>query len=369
LRRQAAVTKILIIDDDSLMRSMIKNILENYGFSAITASDGLEGVELAQNDSPDLIISDIKMPKLDGFQVFKKLQEDEQTQTIPFIFLTGQNNSEAFRQGMKLGADDYLTKPFDAEDLVNTINIRLKRQKMIEKKFDTTLNLLRKSITYTLPHELRTPLMGILGYGELLRMDYQTMNSDQILVFADEIVKAGTRLHRVIENYLVYAQLELVATNNEEIEAIRRHLVVADKVLKQYAEATADKYNRRDDLSLELAPHLGLRISEENLGKMITELVDNACKFSDLGSPVHVKAFRDENTVIIEVNDDGRGMSEKEIGIIGAYMQFERAVYEQQGMGLGLPIVIRLGEIHNSRLQIESQKDVGTCATLRFDMY
>lgn len=360
------MSSILIIDDDMHILNALKGLLESYGYTAMTASNGMDGIESAKRGQPDLILADINMPTMNGFEVFQRLQETAVTQTIPLIFLSGRDDLDTMRKGMQVGANDYLTKPFEPEDLLNAINIRLKQREQLERKYESTLTLLRKNITYTLPHELRTPLTVILGYALMLQTDYETMASAEIGMFANEIAKASQRLHRVIENYLVYIQLELVAGNSQEIEAMRRHLVVADKVINKYAVEAVAAYKRSADLELELAPNLGLRISDENLGKIITEVADNSCRFSNAGTKIRILAYREENGVTIEIHDEGRGISQEQIAEIGAFMQFERGIYEQQGMGLGLSIAIKLCEVHNATLRIESEKDVGTQVIIQF---
>lgn len=360
---------VLLVDDDIELLQSTKILLEHYDYSVIAAKDGQDGLKLAHEQAPDIIISDINMPILDGFGFFIKLQSSEITKTIPFIFLTGRGEDSDRRQGMMLGADDYINKPFDPEDLLNVIKTRLNRHHDIEQKYASTVQLLRKNITYSLPHELRTPLTGILGYSELLIMDYETIPRAQILDFATEIINSGNRLHRVIENYLVYAQLELFANDEDEVKALRRHLVLADKVIEVYALQHAQNHKRTEDLNLNLESNLGLRISETNLGKIVTEIIGNCFKFSPANSPIQVNAFREQNTVVVKFSDKGRGMSRAEIDIIGAYMQFERGIYEQQGMGLGLPIVLKLVELHNGVASIESEPGIGTTVSLRFDMY
>jgi two-component system, sensor histidine kinase and response regulator len=360
------MTRILVIDDDPNFLMTLKALLESYNFTVTTASNGAEGIQLAQELTPDIVLSDINMPGMTGFEIFQKLQEAASTRTIPFIFISGRDDMDSFRKGMQLGANDYLTKPFSSEDLLNAINIRLKQHEALENKYASTMTLLRKNISYALPHELRTPLTAILGYGALLKSEYETMEREEIGMFAEEIVKGGNRLYRVIENYLVYIQLELITSNPKEVEAMRRHLVLADKVIPKYAEEIIVQHERYEDLLMDLAPNLGLRISDENLGKIITELVDNSCRFSKAGTPISIRAYREPETVVIEIQDSGRGMSPQQIADIGAFMQFERGIYEQQGMGLGLSIAIKLCELHNGSLHLDSKKDVGTRVLLRF---
>jgi len=127
--------KILIIEDEVDLADNIRSLLELRNYKVITAKDGTEGIELARKYLPDLIISDIMMPGLNGFKVKEALNLDGDTSLIPFIYLTAKVEYNDYRKGMSLGADDYLFKPFRSEDLFSSINIRLKKAETIKAKF------------------------------------------------------------------------------------------------------------------------------------------------------------------------------------------------------------------------------------------
>jgi DNA-binding NarL/FixJ family response regulator len=121
--------RILVIEDQPVMRRNIQTILEMEGFEVITADDGRKGIEAAKASSPDLILCDVMMPELDGYGVLTALRSDEKTVTIPFIFLTAKGEKTDLRTGMNLGADDYLAKPVSSDDLLAAVNARFERQR------------------------------------------------------------------------------------------------------------------------------------------------------------------------------------------------------------------------------------------------
>src|SRR6185436_12034896 len=130
---------------------------------------------------PDLILCDINMPNLDGYETLKAMREDEATSFIPFIFLSGATDKITIRKGMELGADDYLTKPFTPKELMAAVNTRLEKQAELQRLSDRKLNELRGNLTLALPHELRTPLNGILGLANLMIDDYAQMPPEEVL--------------------------------------------------------------------------------------------------------------------------------------------------------------------------------------------
>src|SRR5579864_693230 len=167
--------KILMIEDDPSILTQTLDLLQIQDFDVIGAKDGLIGLQRAREFLPDLIISDIRMPGLDGYEVLAELRKDPVTASIPFIFLTAQVDMANVRDGMAAGADDYVTKPFGIFDLVAAISARFDRQATFTKQAEQKVETLRQTLTFSLPHELRTPLMGILGYADLLMDDTQSL--------------------------------------------------------------------------------------------------------------------------------------------------------------------------------------------------
>jgi CRP/FNR family cyclic AMP-dependent transcriptional regulator len=130
--------KILIIEDNEEVRENTSEILELSNYKVFTAENGKQGVEIATREKPDLIVCDIMMPVLDGYGVLHLLSKNQDTSTIPFIFLTAKSEKTDFRKAMELGADDYLTKPFDGTELLNAVRIRLDKAEMLKKAFNNT---------------------------------------------------------------------------------------------------------------------------------------------------------------------------------------------------------------------------------------
>lgn len=126
--------KILLIEDDKILRENTRELLELENFKVYTAGDGLEGVEIARALKPHLIICDILMPKMDGFKVLEKISRTEELRNTPFIFLSAMTESKDIRRGMNMGADDYITKPFNEKDLIQAIKSRLAKHALLKKK-------------------------------------------------------------------------------------------------------------------------------------------------------------------------------------------------------------------------------------------
>src|ERR1051325_5866853 len=322
--------KFLVIDDPPEIRMIIDETLNMFGFSTLMAEDGETGISLAKEHLPQLIICDVNMPKLDGFATLARLREDERTAGIPFMFLSRAVERPNVRRGMEMGADDYLTKPFTPSELLAAVNARLEKQAEIERKSEKKLDELRGKVTLALPHELRTPLNGIMGLAQILIDDHATMKPHEILETARYVYTSAERLHRLIENFLAYAQIELMAKDAKSILARASvSATVAAPPITNCSKTIAARWKREEDLQLDIRP-CTVPVIADNLQKVVEELVDNAFKFSSAGTPVRVVAGPMEQTFYLNIINTGRGMTSEQISQIGPQIQFEREKYEQQ---------------------------------------
>ncbi len=345
---------------------IIEETLNMFGFETVVAEDGERGIAMARQHLPDLIICDVQMPKLDGFGTLEQMRAHESTATIPFMFLTGQVDRPNVRRGMELGADDYITKPFTPSELLAAVNARLEKAAVIERKSEKKLDELRGKMTLTLPHELRTPLNGIMGLASLLIDCQSTMKPAEVLDSARMIYDSANRLHRLIENFLAYGQIELMAKDAKAVlGSASLSSTPTAPIINEGAKAVAERWNRGPDLKLEVRA-CTVPVIADSFQKIIEELLDNAFKFSEPGTPVRVVAGALDQTFSLNVINTGRGLTAEQIAKIGAHMQFEREKYEQQGAGLGLIIAKRLTELNGGHFSINSVPGQQTRVTATF---
>ncbi|MBD2464181.1 response regulator [Oscillatoria sp. FACHB-1407] len=348
------MTKILVIEDQESLREEIIELLGLEQFQVIGAADGRTGLELAQSKHPDLILCDVTMPELDGHEVLSALRQNSLTATIPFIFLTARTDKTDLRQGMQLGADDYLTKPFTRTELLAAIAAQLRKQEAIIRKTQQTIDTLRNNITLSLPHELHTPLSAIISLSELLIEDCDKQPVSETREMLEMIRGSAEQLYGLTQNFLLQAELELIATDSNRIAALRRsktnHLI---RAIAETAESIAQQADRIADLQIHLQD-ASVAIAEKHLQKIAQEIVDNAFKFSRPGSVVTITTDLKADEFWLVICDRGRGMTPEQVANVGTYMQFERFLHEQQGSGLGLALTKRLAELYGGSLLIES---------------
>lgn len=346
--------KILVIEDEEAVRSVILEMLGAEGFNVTGAPNGTIGVKLARQEKPDLILCDVSMPEMDGYDVLSTLRADPLTAVIPFIFLTGRAGTGPLREGMNNGADDYIAKPFRQAGLLKAINSRLARQSYNERQSKQEMQDLRLNIAQMLPHEFLTPIHAISLASEIMLKHKDSMEVGQVQELAERIHSTAGRLQRLIQNFLTYAELEVIASDPDKVKELRNQLTCKPlDIITKAAQERAKVAGREFDLDLRLS-NTPVRIGENRLKKLVEELADNAFKYSLEGTTVRLNSLNIGDSYIFYVLDNGRGILPEQAEKMGAYVQFERRIYEQQGSGLGFIIAKRLTELHGGKIAIDS---------------
>lgn len=362
--------KILLIDDAEFILESTSVLLEFEGYDVITASDGTKGIELAMNEKPDLIICDVSMPGLSGYDVITHLRNNKETATIPFIFLTALTEKTKVREGMQKGADDYLTKPFGKEELIGTINAQLKKIANVETHVRHKVEEVGRKLNYALPHEFRTVLSQIMGSVQILSGQIDELTKEDIKELAIDMEGVVKRLSRITENFLRYTQLENFKNSPQTILKLRSEktmepVAVASDVL----DFVAKKYERISDKELvNPISDITVAIGSELFTKLVDEILDNSFKFSSEGSKVILKTSIENNKLKMEISDSGRGMTAEQINEVGAYTQFQREQFEQQGVGIGLEIAKSIVSLHDGKFEIISKINEGTTIIIKLPL-
>lgn len=359
------MNKILIIEDDYEVTENLRETLELEHFEVYSAINGQIGIDMATEIIPDLIICDITMPEKDGYQVLTELRANQPTFSIPLIFLTAKTEKSDQRHGMELGADDFITKPFESKEILAAVETRLKKSSQTKEYYENKLDELRKTITSAIPHEFRTPLNTILGFSQLLQQSYGEISKKEFSMMQDSIYEAGKRLLRLVINYTFFGRVMSLTTKDHEAQPDITKSVkadITDTVLK-----VADIYKRESDISIQVES-AEIHIPEKYFIKIVEELTDNAFKFSQINTKVEVIGHVENNHYNLSIKNIGRGMTSEQISSIGAFLQFERKEFEQQGSGLGLSIVKKIVDLYNLSFTIDGVPQEYLIAKVRFPM-
>jgi len=357
--------RILVIDDEALFREATTFALQRKGFETLEAADGVEGAEIARRTLPDLIICDVNMERMDGYTLLEQLRQQPSTAAIPFILMTGMSDAGSMRKGMNLGADDYLAKPFTAPQLFSTVEARLKKNQVLRDNAEKKLAELRCNLSLALPHEMITPLNGIFGLAQLLVQDAESLSPAEVEDFGKSILQSAERLHRTVQNFLLYGQLEMQSGDPQYLASLRaKSTTDLRHTVESRAGQLAAAAGRASDLQLQVGEGT-VAMAQDLFMKLADELIDNALKFSVAGSAVRVEGSQGQGEYLLSVSDQGHGMTPEQVADIGAYSQFNRQTREQQGSGLGLAIVRRIAENHAGQFDIRSKVGEGTTVSLR----
>ncbi len=355
---------ILVIDDEPDNFDVIETLLINQDYQLHYAANGQEAIANLNIINPDLILLDVMMPDSDGIEVCRQIKTNSQWQTVPIIIVTALTSKSALADCLTAGADDFISKPVNGTELRARVHsmLRLKQQydqvQAMSHLQQNTINILEKTLTElrgnlasSLPHELNTPLNGIVGTIKLLKEDLEELDISEIREMLDWVDRSAERLENLTKKFLIYLELELFASQPAKIPSFRTPCSISLIVAKLITHA--QMLNRQEDL-LFTVPEVDLALSERYLSVLLHELVDNALKFSLPGTIVQVNGQILGKMLNLSIYDSGRGIKDEQITKIGAFMQFERQEYEQQGIGLGLKMVKQIIELAGGTLTITS---------------
>lgn len=354
---------ILVVEDERDIKNQIADLLESSGYKVDSVSDGKEAIDYLDHEIPDLVISDIMMPNVDGYQLLDYFQKLPATSIVPFIFITAKTELSELRKGMTLGADDYITKPFRAKELLHSVETQLKKKSKSDKKFEEIC----LSISAYVPHELRTPLIPIMGYTELMLEGLDELTKTEISDFLSKINFSVHRLYKVIEKFTRYTEAQLKNANRNCMASQYSGTLSIASDIEITARKLMMEQNRYYDLTLNISD-AEINISRSDFQFIVEELVTNACKFSNPGTAVFIKSEIVDNYYVIEITDHGRGMTPEQVTDISPFVQHERKQYQQSGNGLGLATVKKIVEYYGGEFKIYSEKDLFTTCKLSFPL-
>ena len=340
------MTRVLVIEDEALVRDNIGEILKSEGFMPLLAGDGEVGIEMARRERPDLILCDIRMPRMDGYTVLSVLTRDHATNTIPFIFITARTERTDHRTGMSLGADDYITKPFTRRELLNSVNKRLEKQQVIVRHVEEKYHQLQTSIARSLPANLLSPLSILIGSAELLS-ESETIFSDpaQVRGVARGIHKAAARLIHLINIYSLYVNLESSQKGSGQDERnLPEQLELRVEEIIELLYEVAHEFSRDEDLAVSLGSGI-IKISESSFYTLLEELIDLAFRWSRPGQGVQILGEVRYNSYCLLIT------------YRKADNPADRLLANQEDMPLGFLLVSRIVDIYGGNLEIHTQKE------------
>jgi len=361
------MTKVLIIEDEAILRAEVAEWLTFEDYEVITAADGLDGLQTALQHRPDFIICDITMPRLDGYGVLLELRSNPDTASIPFIFVTARAAHEDIRQGMSLGADDYITKPFTRLELLRAIESRLQKKAAVEENYGAEIKqwqqafeqeheqrMLKARIIAMFTHDFRNPLSAILASIGLLRNYEERLSQERKHTHLNKIEGSVRQLLQMLDDMLLVAQME-----GGHLEYQPQSLNVAafvEDIVEEFRIIYEDPEWLKFSTTLEIKCEIDPRLFRQIAGNLIS----NAIKYSPSDTDVTVLLMKTADTIELQVQDKGIGIPEEDLPRL--FQPFQRAsnVGTLKGTGLGLAIVRQAVALHGGDIVVESKIGVGT---------
>jgi signal transduction histidine kinase len=359
---------ILIVEDNKIMLDGIRDILEMADFQVATALDGQQALHWMEQHHPDLIVSDIMMPRMDGYELFSTVRANPKWLSVPFIFLTAKDQRTDVRLGKQLGADDYLTKPFDPEDLLVAVEAKLERAAALQAATEAEVSRLKQNILNTLSHEFRTPLTYIRGYLDLILQEgSDQLSMEELYGFLQRVKRGSDRLNKLVDDFIFLVMLETgeAATTFQWERMYFEGLRSLIEVVVQQKTSLARKQSVQ--LGVDVPESLpGAVLHVDFIRDALERLIDNGIKFSNPEQGrVLVRATVDEAWIYVSVQDNGIGIAAEEIpNLFKRLHQINREYLEQQGVGAGLAIAKGIAEIHDGFIEVYSELGVGSRFTI-----
>jgi signal transduction histidine kinase len=366
-RRELITGRVLIVDDQEANRLLLRDLLESQGHEVAEAVDGVEALERVADAAPDVVLLDVGMPGIDGFEVCRRLKADPATATIPVLLVTAHNQRDQRLLGIGAGANDYITKPIDKSDLSLRVRNAIRMHQLyseIEEQYRRLerLELLRDSLVHMIVHDLRSPLAGIRAYLDLMQMDGEGKLEPEMTQSIDEARKVAVDMTEMVSDLLDVSRLESGKMPLEESQVDLGAL--ATEVAAAIGRAT-HRVTVRVEASAEQARIIG---DPSVIRRVINNLVGNAVKFSPTSSQIVLLVQGNGTEAKVSVSDRGPGIApayhEK---IFEKFGQVEAASQgTKHSSGLGLTFCKFAVEAHGGRIGVESV--VGRGSTFWFSL-
>lgn len=356
-----AHARILLVDDDRAVRETTTDLLMILGFDVVAAINGEDAIQQLSHHTFDLIVTDIVMPKKDGYALLEAVRSNRATRGIPVIMLSAKADKPDIRKGITEGADDYLTKPFDSTELIDAIKAQLKKRAAREQDAED----LRMSLAKILPHELRTPLTGILGFTEILAEmagPGKTISNADIQRACERILQSGQHLNRLVERVTLWAELraqpEKVRMSGSAAPAF--NWIDAATLTCQMAAA---ERGRTRDMQVELEPAV-IALPTSMAIELLGLLAEYGVELSRTGTTVCVRGAIEGTHYRLTLSHQGSTGLAPSGGDAQAVGPSDRGLTAPQSLGLGLAIIHQLAEVFGQPPEVARDGDTHTLSLL-----
>ena len=354
--------EILIVDDNPENLQVLGNILAEKNLSVSFATSGQEAIEAAEFEPPDMILLDISMPGMDGYEVCRKLKQSEKTIHIPVIFLTAKAGSEHVIKGFEAGAVDYVTKPFNSYELFSRVmtHLQLKRSQDIIRNQNQRLkeiNATKNRFFSILAHDLKSPFSTLITVTDYYKKNAQLIDENEIRKFLDHIYEVSMNTYHLLENLLDWSRSQAGIL---EVQPVSFSL---ESVIKKNSYLISTRAKEKDiNVLYECAEDILVYADPDMISTVIRNLLGNAVKFTPRGGKVRLTCRTENNRVIVSIEDNGTGINKQDVHklfMIDHHLS-KPGTENEKGSGLGLILCHEFVEKNKGEIFVESMKGKGS---------
>lgn len=357
---------ILIVDDNQTNIILLQAILKRAKYNTVSATNGADALRIMQEMHPDLVLLDIMMPEMDGYEVARRKDEIEDIQSIPFLFVTALSDTNSMVKGFKAGCSDFITKPFNTEEILIRIHhqiINVENRRIINLKNEELKSLIRNrdKLYAVVAHDLRSPLGTIKSVLDILD---ENLNSEIIGFELYDLLHATTEsadeLFGLLENLLFWTRTQM-----GKLIFQPKEIKITDAVTDAIKATSSMSNIHRIDISYSDNTGNATVLADKNMiTTVIRNILANAIKFSDEDSSIEIETKIVDNQLSCSITDHGCGMDDE----VKQALQQQISItttgkHQEEGTGLGLTLCREFIRAHNGNLSFESEMNVGTTFT------
>ncbi len=350
---------VLIVDDNFTNSNILSELLKSYGYQTCIAESGPEALMQAKTEQPDLILLDIMMPGMDGFETSQRLKAEPGTRYIPIIFMTALSNPDHLAEGFRHGAVDYIRKPYSREEVVARVSTHILMQR--EQQRLSQVNASKDQLFSVISHDLKRPFSTLLGFSDLLLKNFDVYDDDKKVQYIRKIYQTSENTFRLLDNLLNWTKLQFNDLHCKPESVDLTHAIVENIAFIKNCANT-----KEIQITHTVPAQAQVWVDPNMLSVILLNLLSNAVKFTEPKGRIQVSVTQGFDEVCIQVSDSGQGIEPENMKKL-----FDPTTYYstmgtalEKGSGIGLSLCKEFAEKNNGRLSATSTPGAGSCFCL-----
>lgn len=358
---------ILIVDDNINNLKVLAGVLKENLYDFRMAKSGQLALNILEKTTPDLILLDIQMPEMDGFETCRRIKENEANEKIPIIFLTANIDSESIAKAFEAGGLDYVTKPFNSNELLARIKTHIKLKTQTEEL--ERQNATKDKFFSIISHDLKNPIANIIGFSDVIIEDYNVLKSADIQTFVGYINLSAKFTLELLQNLLEWSRIQIGS-----IESVKENFDLSNLLEINIEGSRPQALAKNIEIKIDFEKNLVTHADEKMISTVIRNLISNAIKFTPLGGTITILSKRklvdDKKVIETRISDTGIGMTEEDIQKLFKIEQnyISKGTNNETGTGLGLILCKEFLTQNDGTIRVESQLNIGSDFIFTLDL-